>query len=108
MSQIVFANGKYVKAFCEGFLDAEDEVCLKISGICEDSEVTIIEEELHHDVLFGITKVIFIKGVIPMETPLKLIKTFSDFCRICIFPFLAFVNENHNASQSESGISNFE
>ena len=86
-------NGQYVKAFCEGYLNPEGELCLKMSGICEDPAITIIDEELRNDVLFGICKVIFVKGVVPLHTPLKLIKTFEDFCQICIFPFMAFVND---------------
>ena len=78
-----------------------------MSATCEDPDVNILDEELRSDVLSGICKVIFVKGVIPLDTPLKMIKSFADFCRICIFPFVAFVNENV-ASESQSQVSHFD
>ena len=70
VSAIVCPNNQYVKASCEGYLNSDGDLCLKISGICEDPDVTIHEEELRNDVLFGICKVIFVKGVVPLSTPL--------------------------------------
>ena len=60
VSKVLYANGKYVKAFCEGFLGSEGDLCLRMSGTCEDSEITILDEELRSDVLFGICKAIFV------------------------------------------------
>ena len=90
-------HGKYVKAYVEGYLGQGGDLCLRMSAVCEDSDVTIFDEEMKNDVLAGICKVIFVKAVIPLDTPLKMIKSFADFCRICIFPFLNFVNENQGS-----------
>ena len=101
VSKIVYPNGSYVKAYCEGYLNDKEQVCLKMSGICESEEVTIHDMDLPYEVLFGICKVIFVKGVVPLYKPLNLIKTFEDFCEICIFPFFAFINDSQSQTESE-------
>ena len=72
-----------------------------MSGICEHEEITIHDMDLPYEVLFGICKVIFVKGVVPLYRPLNLIKTFEEFCEICIFPFFAFINDSTSHSESE-------
>ena len=83
-----------MKAYCEGYLGPDGDFCLKLSGICEDRQVAIQDEDLKNDLLIGLVKVIFAKAVIPLDTPLKMIKSFADFCRLCIYPFMFFINEN--------------
>ena len=67
---------------------------ISMRGVCEDSRVVINKEELEKSMLFGICKVMIVHGVMPLNQPLKLIKSFTDFVRICIFPFLTCEREN--------------
>ena len=99
VSKIIPAYGKYVKTYCEGSLNSKGELELNLSGVCEDSQISVLDETLTYSMLIGICKVIFVRAVVPFETPLRLIKTFADFVRICIFPFINFVNEADNLSQ---------
>ena len=46
VSKIIPAYGKYVKTYCEGYLDTDGKLCIKLTGICEDSAITIVVEEL--------------------------------------------------------------
>ena len=102
VSKILPAYGKYVKTYCEGYLDADGKLCIKLTGVCEDSAITIIEEELDNSMLIGICKVMIVHGVMPLSQPLKLIKSFTDFARICIFPFLTCIREDSNNSDADS------
>ena len=36
ISQIIYVKNKYVKVYVEGYLDAEGNMAIKMSGICED------------------------------------------------------------------------
>ena len=76
-----------------------------MSAMCEDSAVTILENDLKPEVLTGLTKISFAQGCTPFDKPLRLIKTIEDFCHICIFPFITFQNDNA-VSQSDSCVSN--
>ena len=67
VSKIIPAYGKYVKTYCEGFLDQEGKLCIKLSGVCEDSGITIIDEELDNSMLVGICKVMIVHGVMPLN-----------------------------------------
>lgn len=80
---------------------------MTLSATCEDPEVTILDDDLNLEVLKGLLKVVFARGCIPLDMPLRLIKTIEDFCQICIFPFLTFQNDSL-VSQSESGYSNID
>ena len=108
VTKIISAYGKYVKIYCEGYLSNENLLCIKLTGICEDSGITIIKEELEHSMILGICKVMIIHGVIPLHQPLKLIKSFTDFARICIFPFLTCIHEGSNMSETASHIEGYE
>ena len=57
VSKIIPAYGMYVKTYCEGYLSPEGLLCIKLSGVCEDSLMNIIEEELDNSMLSGICKV---------------------------------------------------
>ena len=104
VSQIICPNNFDVKVSVEGTLNEEGLLCIKMSGICQEADVTIHDELLRYDVLFGICKVMFAKGVVPISTPLQLIKSFEDFCRICIFPFMAFVDGTYS-EEDDAGAS---
>lgn len=62
----------------------------------------IVEEDLDNSMLYGICKVMIVHGVMPLNQPLKLIKSFTDFARICIFPFLTCIREDSNHSDAAS------
>ena len=104
MSKIITAYGMYVKVYCHGYLSPEGHLCIKLNGICEASGVTIIEEELDNSMLIGICKVMIVHGVMPLNQPLKLIKSFTDFVRICVFPFVTCISEGSNNSESITDI----
>jgi len=91
-----------VKTYCEGYLSSEGLLCIKLTGVGEDSQMTIIEEELDNSMLIGICKVMIVHGVMPLNQPLKLIKSFTDFARVCIFPFLTCIREESNHSEDGS------
>jgi hypothetical protein len=61
---------------------------MRLSGISSDSQLQILDEDLSHFVLEGICKALFVKDVLPLDMPLRHIKTFQEFCRICILPFI--------------------
>lgn len=106
ISKIIYSKGKYIKAYCEGFINEENRVSIRMQGICEDGTIIIKDEELSHLVLSGVCKLILVQEVLPYQTPLKLIKTFDEFCQICFFPFMIFKdNGDVNQSGSESEIS---
>ena len=67
VSKIIYANEKYVKLYCEGFLNSAGQLCIKLWGICEDSSITIKEEVLDRTNLSGIFKVMFLHGVMPLD-----------------------------------------
>lgn len=67
VSKIITAYGMYVKVYCHGYLSPEGHLCIKLNGICEDSGVTIIEEELDNSMLIGICKVMIVHGVMPLN-----------------------------------------
>ena len=107
-SKIIFSNGKYFKTYCQGFLNEEGDFSIKITSSCEDNKVEVLGEELNYAVLEGICKLIIVREVLPYQTPLKLIKNFADFCRICIFPFLLFLgpeDESRNSAISSRSFS---
>lgn len=107
VSKIIQAYGRYVKVYCEGYLSADPGLlCIKLWGICEDSGITIIEEELDNSMLIGICKVMIVHGVMPLDQPIKLIKTFTEFARICIFPFVTCISEASNNSETASYMEN--
>ena len=94
----------YVKAYCEGYLGPDNLVGIKLTGICEDSGITVVEEVLDNSMLVGICKVMIVRGVMPLNQPLKLIKSFTDFARICIFPFLTCIREGSNHSEDDGSM----
>ena len=102
VSKIISAYGMYVKAYCEGYLGPGDQLCIRLWGVCEDSGITIIQEELDNSMLVGICKVMIVHGVMPLGQPIKLIKSFTDFARICIFPFVTCISECSNNSETPS------
>lgn len=104
VSKIIPARGKYVKAYCEGYLGPENLLCIKLTGICEDSGITVVEEVLDNSMLVGICKVMIVHGVMPLNQPLKLIKSFTDFARICVFPFLTCIREGSNHSDDDGSM----
>ena len=104
VSKIIPARGKYVKAYCEGYLSPENLLCIKLTGICEDSGITVVEEVLDNSMLVGICKVMIVHGVMPLNQPLKLIKSFTDFARICVFPFLTCIREGSNHSEDDGSM----
>ena len=92
-----------MKAYCEGFISPEtNSLCIKLWGVCDDSGITIIEEELDNSMLIGICKVMIVHGVMPLSQPIKLIKTFTEFARICVFPFVTCISEASNNSETAS------
>jgi len=102
LSKVVYAYGMYMKAYCEGFLGADKKLCIRLWGVCEDSGITVIQEELDNSVLMSICKVMIVHGVMPLNQPIKLIKSFFDFARICIFPFITCISECSNNSETPS------
>ena len=68
VSKIIQAYGRYVKVYCEGYLSGDPgHMCIKLWGVCEDSGITIVEEELDRTMLSGICKVMFLHGVMPLD-----------------------------------------
>ena len=51
-------------------------------------------------VLSTLLKYMIVRDVLPKTQPLKHIKTFEDFCRICVFPFLVFENNEETVSEN--------
>jgi hypothetical protein len=68
----------------------------------------VLGDELQYSVLEGICKLIIVREVLPYSTPLKLIKTFADFCKICIFPFLMFLGPEDESRMSEMSSRSFD
>lgn len=75
-----------------------------MQGVCSDSGIEIIEEDLENAFLIGVCKVMMVHGVMPIDQPIKLIKTFTEFARICIFPFVTCISEVSNTSDTASYI----
>ena len=46
VSQIIQCKNKYVKVYAEGSLDEQNQLQVKLSGICEDDNVKIQEIDL--------------------------------------------------------------
>lgn len=44
VSKIIYSDGKYFKTYCHGFLNNEGELIIKISAVCDDQTIEIIEE----------------------------------------------------------------
>jgi hypothetical protein len=107
VSKIVYCDGKYIKIYCTGFLNSKGSFSIKINAVCEDRNIQILNDELSPKVLKNICKLLVLREVLPHEMPLKHIKTFCDFCRICIFPFLRIVGLDEESRQSESSIEQF-
>ena len=103
VSKVIYSQGKYIKAFVEGSLD-DGKLSIKMTGISEDSEIIVIEEELNNLLLIGICKLIYIQEVLPLAMPLRLIRTFEEFARICILPYILFTNNSgvEGSQMSES------
>jgi hypothetical protein len=88
----------YVKIYITGFLDKDGQLFVKLSGICEDASIKISEDTIDSNTLDGVLKMMFARGCIPHNTPVKLIKTFTQFARICLLPLLMFKNGNPSES----------
>jgi len=101
VSKIIYSGGKYIKTYCTGFLNTEGDFSMKISAVCDDNHIEVLGEEIPFSVLEGICKLIIVREVLPYSTPLKLIKSFAEFCRICIFPFLLFLGPEDESRISE-------
>jgi hypothetical protein len=57
-------------------------------------------------ILSTLLKYMIVRDILPKDQPLKHVKTFEDFCNICIFPFLVFENgdeESYCYDDSEIG-----
>lgn len=50
VSKIIYSQGRYIKAYCEGFLlkdfEGIERLCIRMSGICENSDIKILDEEI--------------------------------------------------------------
>lgn len=90
-----------MKIYCEGLIGQDGLLNIKLSGVCEDSGITIIDAEVDNSILTGICKVMIVHGVVPLNQPLKLIKSFTDFVRTCIFPFVNCITEDSNQSETD-------
>lgn len=70
VSKIIYSQGRYIKAYCQGFLQKDFEgverLCIRMSGFCENADIKILEEELDNSLLIGICKLIYIKEVLPL------------------------------------------
>lgn len=64
-SKIIYSNGKYIKTYCQGFLNEEGDFSIKISSVCEDPTIEVLGEELNYAVLEGICKLIIVREVLP-------------------------------------------
>ena len=56
-----------MKTYCEGYLSPEGDLCIKLTGIGEDSQMKIVEEDLDNSMLYGICKVMIVQGVVPLN-----------------------------------------
>jgi hypothetical protein len=64
---------------------------MRISGTSSDpSQVHVLDEDLTSHAIELFCKIIIVKEVLQSDVPLQHIKTFTEFCRYCIFPFLHF------------------
>lgn len=94
VSKVVYSQGKYIMTYIEGYLsqqinkDEKQKLCVKISGVCSDNTIVILEEELSITILESLCKILEVHEVLPVDRPLSSIKTFEDFARFCIFPFV--------------------
>ena len=55
--------------------------------------------------LEAMVQVMFIRTLIPLSTPLKLIKTFKQFVKICIMPLITITDEQEMSSEADSEVS---
>ena len=88
VSQIVYCDGLYYKMYCEGSLGKDGKAVFRLFGVCEDSKLTVHEEELVYYELKSILKILIVKDILPAFLPLKNIRTFPDLCRYLVFPFM--------------------
>ena len=92
-SKILHSEDLQYKAYCHGRLAEDNSIVVKLSAICEDSSIEVLDEELPECLLVGVLKLMSAREVIPITLPLKSVRTFDEFARICIFPFLHFVSK---------------
>lgn len=72
--------------------------------MCDENAITVKPINLENAELVRLTKCVVIKEVIPLNQPLSHIKTFEDFCKICIFPFISINSRNNNDTTKEIDI----
>jgi len=73
--------------------DQEEQILsLTISALCDDPSIKVRTQVMDNLVLSTLLKYMIVRDVLPKTQPLKHIKTFEDFCRVCVFPFLVFEN----------------
>lgn len=92
--------------YVHGELEAvSQKLMIKITGLCQG--VQIRTEALSNGELLSICNLIEIEELIPYQHSLYNIRTFEDFARFCIIPFIYFYTPSQNDETSQSEI-NFE
>ena len=94
---MVYSDGLYYKMYVEGSLNKDGKPMFKMYGLCEDSKVTLHEEELAFFEMKSILNLIIVRDVLPPYLPIKNIRTFQDICKYFLFPFMLTTSENKNS-----------
>ena len=71
-------------------------------GICEDSRIKVLEEELIFFEMKSILNLLIVKDILPPFLPIKNIRTFTDICKYFIFPFMLTLPENKTLDGGDS------
>ena len=104
-SEVIYYQQHYYKVYCEGSMTRRFEI--RLWAFCEDATIEVQEVRLDSILLAEILRHLVIKDLIPSQKPLKHIRTFEEFCKICIFPFIVIEKTLHSCHLDSSDDSDF-
>jgi hypothetical protein len=78
---------------CESKLGQDGGPLFKMRGICEDSKIKVVDEEVVFFEMKSILNLIIVKDIAPPTLPIQNVRTFPDICKYFIFPFILTIPE---------------
>ena len=72
----------------------------RLSAVSLDANLTILEIKLSGFMLTAILKHFSVNTTLPRNQPLRLIKSFKDFCKFILYPFLVMIQPSSSDKDS--------
>ena len=67
---------------------------VNVSALCDDPSILVKAEKMDHIIILTMLKYQIVRDTLPKSKPLRHIRTFEEFCKICMFPFVEIVGSD--------------